>query len=278
MPPRWVESGAHPLQRASCVLQLDEITRGETMSTVDHRLRRLRGNRLHFSILALDHGLTVGRTNESATLPVQNLLDSCSDYIGGFVVSYGVARTLQEWPVRVSIVLQCFGAPDPQSRRKITSIETAILLDAAAVSVQFTWSDIELGPRLSDVSAFTADAHSAGLPVLFMVGGEHKSSDLPRTVRICQELGADLVKINCSGDMFSVSNDADIAACLREGPPVLMAGGPVLIDLAVMAKNAAALGLAGYCVGRHIFRSENPALVAAELDSIFSAAMKRNQV
>ncbi len=234
-----------------------------------HRMRRLRGGRAHYSLLALDHGLTFGRSGNSVPLPLNPLLDQCRHHIGAIVVTYGVGRTLDSWPHNLALVLQCFGGLEGRTRCQVASLEQAVLLDAAAVSVQINWSDSDFGARLREICTFTADSHSIGMPVLFMVGGESTTSDLPRTIRVCQEMGADLIKVNCSIDKFACVTD-DVKSSIREGPPVLMAGGAVRDDIFELARNAVQLGIAGYCIGRNIFNSNNPSTVAAQLEMIFS--------
>jgi DhnA family fructose-bisphosphate aldolase class Ia len=188
-------------------------------------------------------------------------------------MTYGLARALDGWPHRLSLVLQCFGAPKGQSKSQIASVSQAITLDAAAVSVQLSWADTELASRLREICAFTSEAHSASLPVLYMIGGESNTSALPHAIRVCQELGADLIKINCSLDNFMCDHE-DVKSVLRYGPPVLMAGGAVSQDIFQFAQNAARLGFSGYCVGRNIFHANDPSDVVVQLNTIFSNESK----
>jgi DhnA family fructose-bisphosphate aldolase class Ia len=241
-----------------------------------NRMRRLQGGRAHYSLLALDHGLTFGRTGDSVPLPLNPLLDQCSNHISAFVTTYGVGRTLINWPHNLSLVLQCFGAPEGLSRRLVATVEQAVLLDAAAVSVQLNLSDIDFGARLREISTFTADAHSVGMPVLFMVGGRSTASELHRTIRVCQEMGADLIKVHCSIDKFACINN-DVKSAIREGPPVLLAGGVVRDDIFELARSAVQLGFSGYCIGRNIFNSNSPSQVVAQLEMIFSRTIEGAQ-
>lgn len=243
---------------------------------LNNRMRRLRGGRAHYALLALDHGLTFGRAEGSVPLPLNPLLDQCRDHIGAIVTTYGVGRTLDNWPHNLSLVLQCFGAPEGRSRHQVASVEQAILLDAAAVSVQLNWSDSDFVTRLREISTFTANAHSVGMPVLYMIGGETTTSELNRRIRICQEMGADLIKVNCSIDKFTCVSDT-VQSAIHEGPPVLMAGGALRDDIFELARNAVQLGFAGYCIGRNIFSSNTPSEVAAQLEMIFSRNTKGAQ-
>ena len=189
------------------------------------------------------------------------------------MTTYGIARNLVDWPSSLSIILQCFGGPESHSRRQVASLEKAIFLDAAAVCVQLSWTDPEIDRRIPEICAFTSDAHSAGMPVLFMVGNVDKSSDLPRTIRICQEMGADLIKVGFPKDNFASVDD--LKTVLRESPPVLMAGGSASLDIIDTARRVSELGFAGFCVGRHIFNSRTPVQLAMELNEIFSHSTKQ---
>jgi len=233
-----------------------------------HRLRRLQRSRAFYSILALDHGLTFGCSPEAVSLPIGHLVESCGDLLCGVVLNYGLARALPSWPVSTSLILQCFGGLQGNSRRQTATVQQAVVLDAAAVSVQLDWSDPDIGTRMREVSAFTGDAHSAGFPVLYMINGICRIADLPKVIRVCQELGADLLKVNCSIDRY-LADDLTIIDTLRNGPPVLMAGGSVSSNIFELAQNAAQIGFSGYCVGRNIFRADNPTNVANQLNTIF---------
>jgi DhnA family fructose-bisphosphate aldolase class Ia len=239
------------------------------MNTLNHRLRRLKAGKSHYALLALDHGLTEGHTSESPPLPFDSFLTECSGSFGGFVANYGTASKLTQWPVNMSLVLQCFGAPKGYSRSLISTIDAALSLDAVAVSVQVDWNDKGLSERISEIGGFICNAHSVGLHVLLMVNGDGSTSNLPRSIRVCQEMGADLIKVNCEIDTFKTS-DEDVISAIRNGPPVLMAGGARTTGFLEKAKNAAELGLSGYCVGRNFYQSTDPRALAADLASLFT--------
>lgn len=239
------------------------------------RLHRLRGPRKHFSLLALDHGMTYGKSPETVPLPFVNLLKNCRDHVGGFVANYGVARTLDAWPSDQALVLQCFGSLEGYSRQLTATVMQAVRLDAAAVSVQFAWNDPEISLRMREITAFTSDAHSVGLPVLYMINGSVPGPDLPKLVRVCQEMGADLIKVSCPTEVPSAAR-ATIIESLREAPPVLMAGGRKSEGLIELAQESVSLGFAGYCVGRNIFLSENPLSTTISLNNTFSPTDKGN--
>ena len=105
-------------------------------------------------------------------------------------------------------------------------------------------------------------------------------SYLRRNARLCAELGADIVKVNWSGDQASFASV--VSAC---GRPVVLAGGPVLADGELLSRMELArdAGAIGYSVGRNIFEHSHPEAMTRALTSIFrsgasaTAALKQLQ-
>jgi len=86
---------------------------------------------------------------------------------------------------------------------------------------------------------------------------------LRRNVRLCAELGADIVKTNWPGD-------ADAFAKLVEatnGLPVVLAGGSRLEDAELLTRmeQAVAAGAIGCSVGRNIFMHRSPEAITRAL-------------
>ena len=90
---------------------------------------------------------------------------------------------------------------------------------------------------------------------------------MKRNVRLCAELGADIIKTNWSGDKQSFSEIVEAAT----GIPVVVAGGPLTSDEELLtrmelAKQAGAIGCS---VGRNIFEHENPQAITRAIVQIF---------
>ena len=75
-------------------------------------------------------------------------------------------------------------------------------------------------------------------------------------VRVAEELGADLIKTNYTGDPASFAEIT--AAC---SVPVLIAGGEKAGDLATLSaiRDAVSAGASGVCIGRNAFQRDEPA-------------------
>jgi fructose-bisphosphate aldolase / 2-amino-3,7-dideoxy-D-threo-hept-6-ulosonate synthase len=86
---------------------------------------------------------------------------------------------------------------------------------------------------------------------------------LLRNVRLCAELGADIVKTNWSGDQESF---ARIVAA-TSGVPVVLAGGSRVTDMELLARMRMAMdvGAIGCSVGRNIFLHDNPQAITQAL-------------
>jgi DhnA family fructose-bisphosphate aldolase class Ia len=89
---------------------------------------------------------------------------------------------------------------------------------------------------------------------------------LRRNVRLCAELGADIVKTNWPGDQESMGKLVEAA----NGIPVVLAGGSRLEDLELLKRmeQAMAVGAIGCSVGRNIFMHRSPEAVTRALSRV----------
>ena len=89
------------------------------------------------------------------------------------------------------------------------------------------------------------------------------SEYLLRNVRLCAELGADIVKTNWSGDQESFAR----VVAATSGVPVVLAGGSRVTDLELLSRMRMAVdvGAIGCSVGRNIFLHDSPEAVTRAL-------------
>jgi DhnA family fructose-bisphosphate aldolase class Ia len=89
---------------------------------------------------------------------------------------------------------------------------------------------------------------------------------LCRNVRLCAELGADIVKTNWPGDGESFGRLVEAA----NGLPVVLAGGSRLADRELLARMEAAMhaGAIGCSVGRNIFMHRSPEALTRALSRV----------
>jgi len=95
---------------------------------------------------------------------------------------------------------------------------------------------------------------------------------LRRNVRLCGELGADIIKTNWPGDEESFGKLVEAA----NGLPVVLAGGSRLEDdeLLQRMEHAMAAGAIGCSVGRNIFMHKSPEAITRALSRVIRERWK----
>jgi DhnA family fructose-bisphosphate aldolase class Ia len=170
------------------------------------------------------------------------------------------------------------GLPSGAVVTPIGSVEEALRIGADAVVVYVALAG-ENEPDMIRYASDVAEACDAlGMP--FIAEAEYpnayQSLDdmatslgveyLMRNARLCAELGADIVKVNWSGDADSFG---DIVRAT--GKPVVLAGGSRISDLELLIRmeQAHAVVTIGCSVGRNIFQHENPQAMTRAISRIF---------
>jgi DhnA family fructose-bisphosphate aldolase class Ia len=241
----------------------------------ENRLARLRTERGSYFLLALDHGLSA---------PISGLEDlgrwiaAAARYrVSGVVVHKGMVPRLPLFG-RTSLVLQTFGLPDAQNSRMprvpVASVEDALRLSADAIAIQLSLEGADPRRVIEQVAAMVSAAGAVDLPVLFMVTvDDPEGLDADRlafAIRACTELGADLIKVPLPRRGLAPDRLAALKQTILGAAPVLVAGGPISIDLEAQLAVAASLGFRGACIGRHVFQAERPEAVLALLEERFA--------
>src|SRR5436309_10565337 len=196
------------------------------------------------------------------------------------MMSKGMIRAAQEaFAPTTSLALLLSASAGPGGDRpeivQIADVEEALILGADAV-VLFTalGGDTEAGmvQILSDVGLecaalgmpFIAEAE---FPTTYATVEELKQQYgfeyLRRNVRLCAELGADIVKTNWPGDPESFGKLVEAA----NGIPVVLAGGSRLDDEELLGRMQVAVeaGAIGCSVGRNIFMHTSPEAITRAL-------------
>ena len=242
---------------------------------VTRRLNRIFRPNGRALIVACDHGMISGPDRG-----IENMEHTLSQVIAGGVdavmASYGTARRFAEKLAQVGLVLRIDGAgtvlgPMDGPGAQFYRIEDALRLGADALCVTaFPGSPVE-EPTLEVLARVIREAHAWGLPVMAeMVPGGFDSGPELRTLesislaaRVAAELGADWVKIPYVQEFKKV-----VERCYT---PVVVLGGPQRDDgreTLEMVKAAMSAGGVGATIGRNIWKSDQPAKMAAALVSI----------
>ena len=234
-------------------------------------------------ICALDHGMTSPTFLE----PLADITARAAETVAGganvIMMSKGMIRIAHPAFSRetsLAMLLSASASPDGARPQivQIGEVEEALRLGADAV-VLFTalGGDTEAGmiDILADVGReceilgmpFIAEAE---FPTTYASVEELKQQYgfeyLRRNVRLCAELGADIVKTNWPGDAESFAKLVQATA----GIPMVLAGGSRLEDkdLLIRMEEAVAAGAIGCSVGRNIFMHERPELITCALSRV----------
>jgi fructose-bisphosphate aldolase/2-amino-3,7-dideoxy-D-threo-hept-6-ulosonate synthase len=234
-------------------------------------------------ICALDHGMTSPTFLE----PLADIQTRTAEAVAGganvIMMSKGMIRVAEPaFSPTTSLALLLSASANPEEDRpqivQIAEVEEACVLGADAV-VLFT--------------ALGGEAESGMIAILAGVGGECAALGMPfiaeaefpttyasveeltkaygfdylrRNVRLCAELGADIVKTNWPGSPESFGKLVEAA----NGIPMVLAGGSRLEDKELLWRMevAVAAGAVGCSVGRNIFMHRSPEAITRALSRV----------
>ncbi|HYX79541.1 MAG TPA: hypothetical protein VE976_02915 [Actinomycetota bacterium] len=234
-------------------------------------------------ICALDHGMTSPAFLE----PLADIESRTRETVAGganvIMMSKGMIRVAEPAfspTTALALLLSASGNPDGSRPEivQIAEVEEALVLGADAV-VLFTALGGETEPRMIEILAgvgrecaalgmpFIAEAE---FPTTYATVEELKQQYgfeyLRRNVRLCAELGADIVKTNWPGDPDAFAKLVEAA----NGIPVVLAGGSRLEDAELLWRMQAAVeaGAIGCSVGRNIFMHRSPEAITRALSRV----------
>lgn len=234
-------------------------------------------------ICALDHGMTSPTFLE----PLADIAKRTAEAVAGgsnvIMMSKGMIRVAQPaFSPTTSLALLLSASASPGGDRpeivQIAEVEEALVLGADCV-VLFTalGGDTETS-MIEILSGVGRECAALGMP--FIAEAEFPTTYatveelkqqygfeyLRRNVRLCAELGADIVKTNWPGDQESMGKLVEAA----NGIPVVLAGGSRLGDLELLTRmeQAMSVGAIGCSVGRNIFMHENPEAITRALSRV----------
>lgn len=234
-------------------------------------------------ICALDHGMT----SPTFLSPLARIAERTAEAVAGganvIMMSKGMIRqAASSFGPGTSLALLLSASANPGEVRpevvQIAQVEEALRVGADAV-VLFTAlgggnepSMIELLGRIG------AACETLGMPFITEaefpttyasvedLSASYGFEYLVRNVRMCAELGADIVKTNWPGDGERFIRLVEAAS----GVPVVLAGGSQIPDLELLQRMEAAVaaGAIGCSVGRNIFMHRDPAAITRALSRV----------
>ena len=231
-------------------------------------------------ICALDHGMTSPTFLE----PLADITVRAAETVAGganvIMMSKGMIRVAEPaFSPTTSLALLLSASGNPGGDRpeivQIAEVEEALVLGADAV-VLFTALGGDTEPGMIDILA-NVGRECAALGMPFIAEAEFPTTYatveelkqqygfeyLRRNVRLCAELGADIVKTNWPGDPESFGKLVETA----NGIPVVLAGGSRLEDKELLWRMQVAVeaGAIGCSVGRNIFMHASPEAITRAL-------------
>lgn len=240
------------------------------------KLRRL--NKLkkknYFLFLAMDHGLTSGPILGIESIEkVNNWIDfSEKNNVPAVVLNHRYISKLNVFS-ETSLIVQTMGLPNKVTKNinkiPLTVIDELSKIDTTAISIQINFNVDNLQEAIQEVSKIVYEANKFQYPILFMIGNTDWKNyeEFNYAIRICCELGADLIKIRLPSES-SIINKIDKFS--KEHTPLLLSGGEQNDKFEDNIKIAKSLGFQGVCIGRNIFQSKNPINVLNTIDKVFN--------
>ena len=234
------------------------------------RLEKLKKEN-YYLILAMDHALSSGPIEgiDSVSNVDKWVKFSEENNLPAVVLNHRYVYNLKVF-YKTNIVVQTMGlAKTKKSINKVplANVEDMPLLDATAVSVQINLNSENLDEAIQDISNIVSQANRLNYPVLFMVGHDdwESAEAFNYAIRVCNELGADLIKIHLPSDENEIKK---LKPFNPNEPALLLAGGKNMENFETRLQTAKALGFQGICLGRNIFQSESPKATLKIIDDI----------
>lgn len=231
-----------------------------------------------YLIVPMDHGISLG--------PITGLVD-IEETINA-VTAGGADAVLTQKGIAPRVHDHCNGSgyivhlnastslgPASNDKRTSSSVEAALRAGADAVSFHINVGSDYEPDQIERLAAVTERAEQFGLPTLAMAYArganlegedpEHDPEHLAHSVRLAEELGADVVKTAYSGDPESFSTVVQGTRL-----PVVIAGGSKGTDreTVAMVRGAMDAGAAGVSMGRSIFQHEDPEAITRAVSAV----------
>ena len=234
-------------------------------------------------ICALDHGMTSPHFLE----PLSRISTRVDEAVAGganvIMMSKGMIRASTgafDRTTSLALLLSASANPAEGGRARarvvqVADVEEALRLGADAVVLFVALAGDSEALMISTLAEIGGECERLGMP--FIAEAEFPTTYasvedlkdvygfdyLARNVRLCAELGADIVKTNWPGNAESFEK----LVAATSGIPVVLAGGSRISDeeLLLRMEQAMSAGAIGCSVGRNIFMHENPQAITRAL-------------
>ncbi len=234
-------------------------------------------------ICAIDHGMTSPVFLDGLYDTPARVRETIAGGSNVLMLGRGVAKHSAQFFARdtslaLMLTASAAGRPGGALITPIGSVEEALRIGADAVVMYVALggeNEPEAIQALSDIGEaceelgmpFIAEAeYPNAYQSLTEMSSSFGADYLKRNARLCAEMGADIVKVNWSGDQASFAEI--IRACDR---PVVLAGGSLISDTELLTRMAMArdAGAVGCSIGRNIFQHKLPEAITRSISRIF---------
>ncbi len=216
-------------------------------------------------IVPMDHGFSMGQIEGLSDMTrIVNLVSeggANAIVLHKGLVKSGHRRKGRDIGLLVHLSASTSLNPDPNDKVLVCTVEEAVALGADGVSIHINLGAPNESKMIESAGRVVRDCNRWGMPLLIMIYPRGKGIDpyapgpVGHCVRVAEELGADLIKTNYTGDPISFGKITK--AC---SVPVLIAGGEKAGDIETLAaiRDSVRAGGAGVCVGRNAFQRDDP--------------------
>ncbi len=234
-------------------------------------------------IVAIDHGMTSPNFLSGLYDTGQRIKEAVEGGANVLMLGRGFAKQYahlfhRTTSLAMMLTASSAGKPSGSEITPIGSVEEALRTGADAVVVYTALAGENEPQMISYLSSVAEAGEMLGMPLIAEAEypNAYQSLEsmadslgvgyLKRNARLCAELGADIVKVNWSGDQASFGEI--VRACNR---PVVLAGGSRISDEELLTRMQLAreVGAVGCSVGRNVFQHHNPKAMTEALSRIF---------
>ncbi len=234
-------------------------------------------------ICAIDHGMTSPQFLSGLYDTEARVREAIAGGANVLMLGRGMAKKFchlfrRDTSLALMLTASTAGRPSGALITPIGSVEEALRIGADAVVVYVALAGDNEPETITYVSKVGEACELLGMPFiaeaeypnayqsLQTMQGALGAEYLKRNARLCAELGADIVKVNWSGDQKSFAEI--VQACDR---PVVLAGGTLISDAELLNRmqQVRDVGAIGCSVGRNIFQHQNPEAITAAISRVF---------
>ncbi len=249
---------------------------GDSMNAKEVRLNRITNNGKMFCV-PLDHGMTMGTIGKLTDIK-HTVHDIACNGASSIIIHKGMLRFIAHLPSDVGIIIHLSASTNmscPVKKILVCEVEEALSLGADAVSIHVNLANSFEKDMLADFARISKECMKFGVPLLVMVylrDDANKDVSTPESflhaIRICTELGADIVKVSYNPAWGISTLQKAVAASTV---PLIIAGGEVDSSQSSFyewTKKIVATGAFGICYGRNVFMSTDIAATVTTLAKI----------